>query len=293
MIHSRRMVELAGLARRHLEGAAPLAVASVLRDAAPDGGFRDRGGASDLYYTMFGIQSLLALGQNLPESQIVRYLTSFGSGETLDFLHVACLARCWSWFPEKAPRDRGRALLDRIETFRSCDGGYRSVPNSPQGSLYGCFLAHTAYQDLHAAAPSLRKLARSVAALRTPDGAYANEPGQKTGSTTSVTGVLLMASDAGVKPDRAAVDWLLCRHHAEGGFFASPDAPAPDLVSTATALYALRVCGMPLDRIREDCRRYVESLWCEGGGFSAHWLEEKPDCEHTFDGLLSLGCLEE
>ena len=33
--------------------------------------------------------------------------------------------------------------------------------------------------------------------------------------------------------------WLLSRCRPEGGFFASPMAPLPDLLSTATALHAL------------------------------------------------------
>jgi hypothetical protein len=84
--------------------------------------------------------------------------------------------------------------------------------------------------------------------------------------------------------------WLLarCRH---GGFFANPDAPVPDLLSTATALHALRSLHAPLDAIREDCLDFVDSLWTSQGAFYGTWVDDTPDCEYTYYGLLALGHL--
>ena len=38
-------------------------------------------------------------------------------------------------------------LLQRIERFRTRDGGYEGELDSPHGSAYGCFLALGAYQE--------------------------------------------------------------------------------------------------------------------------------------------------
>ena len=62
----------------------------------PDGGFQDRAGASDLYYTVFGLDALIALQEPLPVEQTAAYLDRFGDGAGLDFVHLACLARAWA-----------------------------------------------------------------------------------------------------------------------------------------------------------------------------------------------------
>jgi hypothetical protein len=84
--------------------------------------------------------------------------------------------------------------------------------------------------------------------------------------------------------------WLLARCR-EGGFFASPDAPLPDLLSTATALHALGSLHVPIDGIREACLDFVDSLWTSQGAFYGTWADDVPDCEYTFYGLLALGHL--
>src|SRR5438309_6287780 len=100
----------------------------------PDGGFADRGGNSDLYYTVFGLEGFLALRDDPPVAEARAYLERFGDGEGLDFVHLACLCRCWASvchgdFSE-IPRD---AILERLERFRCADGGY--------GTVYNAFLA--------------------------------------------------------------------------------------------------------------------------------------------------------
>src|SRR4051794_2433147 len=103
----------------------------------PDGGFADRGGNSDLYYTVFGLESFLALRDTPPVDDARAYLETFGDGEGLDFVHLACLCRCWA----SISRDftGAEAVLRRLEKYRCPDGGY--------GSVYSAFLAMGAYED--------------------------------------------------------------------------------------------------------------------------------------------------
>ena len=56
----------------------------------PDGGFKDRSGKSDLYYTVFGIESLLALEADLPHDIISDYLHSFDLNRLNDIVHLSC-----------------------------------------------------------------------------------------------------------------------------------------------------------------------------------------------------------
>src|ERR1051325_8754605 len=134
------MLQVARLAPRLLGDSADL-VAGFLRDRLnADGGFADRAGESDLYYTVFGLEGLLALRADLPVAHVAGYLRTFGEGADLDFVHLGCLARCWAALPppicQEAPRE---ALLRRVAEYRTTDGGYDVEPGRERGTLYGCF----------------------------------------------------------------------------------------------------------------------------------------------------------
>ena len=70
-----------------------------------------------------------------------------------------------------------------------------------------------------------------------------------------------------------------------------PDAPVPDLLSTATALHAISTLHAPLDPVRESCLDFIDSLWTNRGGFYGSWGDDAIDCEYTYYALLSLGHL--
>jgi len=65
----------------------------------------------------------------------------------------------------------------------------------------------------------------------------------------------------------------------------------PDLLSTATALHALSLVGASMDEMREKHLDYLDMLWSPQGGFRGHLADNVVDCEYTYYGLLSLGCL--
>jgi hypothetical protein len=93
-----------------------------------------------------------------------------------------------------------------------------------------------------------------------------------------------------VPPDPRLAGWLFDRCR-DGGFFATPDAPIPDLLSTATALHALSSLHAPLDRVRDACLDFIDSLWTSEGAFYGTWADDVLDCEYTYYGLLALGHL--
>jgi hypothetical protein len=289
-------------------------VAAFLRAAAlPDGSFRDRAGQGDLYYTVFGLQILDALRRDPDAERGDRdalrggspdpppnnastepYLRSFGAGAPLDFVHTACLARCWALVARRGPdAETRRAILARLETWRSADGGYNPAPGAAAGTVYASFLALGAYEDFDARVPDETGLARSLAGLRSADGGYANTPAAARGSTAATAAAIVTLKELGQRADGRATGWLLAQHGPEGGFRAMPAAPIPDLLSTATALHALARAGVSLDEIRQPCREFVEGLWADDGGFRGHWADDAIDCEYTFYGLLALGHLAE
>jgi prenyltransferase beta subunit len=255
-----------------------------------DGGFADRSGKSDLYYTVFGVQAALAIGMALPAERIRRYLEAFEPPE-LDLVHLGCLVRCWSCLPAaEPPAPRRDEALGRLASFQAADGGYALEPGRAAGSAYGGFLALGAYQDLGRELADADALARCVQSLRTPDGAYANDRHLPVGSVPATAAAVVTLRQIGQDPPPGAADWLLAQHDPAGGFRTVPVAPEPDLLATATGLHALAALGVDPSPVRPACRRFVRSLYGDGG-FRGQAGDETPDCEYTFYGLLALGHL--
>src|SRR3954471_5888879 len=138
------MLQVARLSPKLLADSAPLVEQFVRGQMNADGGFNDRSGASDLYYTVFGLECLMALRADIPASRVIPYLQMFGEGVGLDLVHLACLARCWADV-NKAPPPDGAAIAERIEGHRSDDGGYNQSIGAEHGTIYGCFMAIGAY----------------------------------------------------------------------------------------------------------------------------------------------------
>ena len=135
------MLQVARLAPTLLGDSRELVSGFFHRSLNPDGGFADRAGDSDLYYTVFGLEGLLAVHEPLPDSTAA-YLQRFGSGETLDFVHLTCLARAWGSLSRTGPPSETSSEMEsRLAGFQSADGGFAVSPGSATGSAYACVLA--------------------------------------------------------------------------------------------------------------------------------------------------------
>lgn len=286
------MLQVARLSPKLLGDSADLVRDYLRSQLTPAGGFADRAGHPDLYYTVFGLEGLFALRADLPIPQVLGYLKGQGAGEHLDFVHLSCLCRCWAGMPrdehKHIPAD---AILSKVESFRSADGGYAQEPGQADGTIYGCFLALGAYQDLGRDLPDVPGVVNCVNRLRAEDGGYANQLDVPLGLTPSTAAaVTLLRQYHSPIPDGIG-EWLLSRHAADGGFFATPLAPMPDLLSTATALHALAGLHVDLEPIREPCLDFIDTLWTSQGGFHGTWSDDTLDVEYTYYGLLALGHL--
>ena len=306
------MLQVARLAPKILGADATALVANFLRSKQnPDGGFPDREGRSDLYYTVFALDALTALQQPFEEDRVRQFARSFGEGASLDFVHLCALVRCWSALERRLPARRvgsespravleagappASALRSRLETFRARDGGFNPAPDSARGTAYGAFLGVAAYQDLGVELPQPLELVRSLKFLETEDGAWTNEifgrGPMPVGATNSTAAAVTVLRQLNMPVNAAVGDWLLAQAHPQGGFLAVPGAPIPDLLSTATALHALSGLQTPFDKLKEPCLDFVDTLWTNEGGFHGHWADDHLDAEYTCYGLLALGHL--
>lgn len=285
------MLQVARLAPNLLSDATPRVVEFFEGALNEDGGGADREGKSDLYYTAFVLDGLIALRADPPKARVRAYLEGFGGGEDLDLVHKACLVRCWTALGE-APSspDFAARITAAFEAHRSADGGYAAEPGAERGTLYDAFLALGVYQDLGLSLPRAAELVASFEPLRSGDGAYGNSPDMPWGTTPSTAAAAAVMAQLGHPVPADVGRWLLAQQHAAGGFKAMPEAPLPDLLSTATALHALASLGLDVGERRDITLDFLDSLW-NGSAFHGHWEDDVVDVEYAFYALLALGHL--
>ena len=249
------MLQVARLAPTLLRDAADPVAEFFLSRFNDDGAATDRAGQSDLYYTVFALEGLIALQREFPP-RVRLFLERLGDGADLDLVHLCCLARCWAALRQPAPDLAGRidALWDR-------------------GNVYHSFLAWGALQDL----------GRKPEPFPVQDGSLAS-----TTPTTAAAVTLLRQMGSPVPED--AVRWLQAQAHPEGGFLATQDAPMPDLLSTATALHALSGQKVSFAPLKDKTLDFLDTLWT-GKAFCGNWADDEPDCEYTYYALLAMGHL--
>jgi len=284
------MIRIAARARLllHTEGLEAI-IQFIESQRHPDGSFRGRTPASDPYYTGFGLSCMVALDRPLPAAPTASGIAASASAD-LDFVHLASAARC-QMLQQPAHDAASRALpfLQCLEKFRSDDGGYHhQVARAATGTVYGAFLGCLAYQEAGLLIPRQEQLLSTLEARRTPDGGYANTNGVSQSTATATSAAILLQRWLANKNDLPALAALQRCLFPTGGFLAFAGAPAPDLLSTATSLYAMRSAGIQLETSLHEA--FIESLWHHGGGFCGHAADHQPDVEYTFYALLALGC---
>lgn len=285
------MLDLAAQSKRvlHAQGKAAIE-AFVTRQQMPDGSFCDRTGKSDLYYTVFGLSCLVALDRPLP-TRLPTIIPDAQNDTHLDYVHLAAAARCCAWIDGSNSAQYARRFRQRLEAFRSADGGYNHQrPNAPTGTVYGAFLAHLVYQETGEHPPHTEALSHGLPRLRATDGGFSNATGEDEGTATATAAAILIQQNLKRSLDPKALDFLQRCECTTGGFLAFAHAPMPDLLSTATGLYAYSAIGHS-SRYTEAHEAFICSLWCEDGGFCGQITDFQTDVEYTFYALLALGAL--
>lgn len=270
---SLRLAQLqhARLGPRALGAAASTLADFLVGQLDDDGACRDRAGQPDLWYTAFALDALIALDRTPPRDPRP-WLRGFHTGDGLDAVHHACLARCWA------------AVGGCPDDLRP---GLSSHLHAPADTVYGEFLRLGATQDL--GLPASGWSPADLTPRTRPDGGVADPGGEPTTPVTAAAVVL--SREFGAPPRPASLAWLRARLHPAGGFVAAPGLPVPDLLSTAVALHALHVPerGLP-PRIRDATLTLLDSFWT-GHAFCASWADDEVDAEYAFYGLLALGHL--
>jgi hypothetical protein len=286
-----------------------------------DGGFVNRGGVPDPYYSVFGYSLSFVLGLELPVQKQWLFLQSWAKNDEIDLVHAISLLQCsllisaiemkqkagssgkalssFGFF-EKIAREKlirkvkkeGMDWLDIVASYRSQDGGFNhNRKNAEKGSVYANFLVWCLYQDLELDDLSLDEVLKGLKELQLSDGSFANENGASTGVTSASSAALIMNLADGSQNCSATINWLKNRWIAPGGFVVAEELPIADLLSTATALLALDHAGVSMIPYAEKCSEFVNMHWDNSGGFFGSIADMHCDCEYTYYALLALGLI--
>jgi hypothetical protein len=256
----------------------------------PDGGFKDRGGKSDLYYSLFGGLMLRAVeketgdrrpetGEPLPESEAVegailklkQFIAQQSSSEVPGFIEKCCLVLLQKEL--KAGRNsKLKALISLGKSFwkerHSINLSYRSF---------------VMFLTLDAVLPFRRILktgAKRMLARTTID---QHSPCSEVAAKVFLQ--KMMSQDG--SEDQELLKSFACE---SGGFKAFAHLENADMLSTAVALFALNYAGCDLRLLKPICLDFIEQNFSYGAFLSGDG-DPTADVEYTFYGLLALGVL--
>ncbi len=232
-----------------------------------EGGFADRGGKCDLYYSLFGYYIAEALSVTEVMEPLKKYVASVVVPENLSGVYRYCGAILYARLigqDETTEKLRKQIVTDLV------------LADSKQPEYTG-FLGVLALYYLEDY-QNIRRVLNKYKSFT-----VSNHPCPVVAATAVMMGM------AG-SPQTEAVDTITSFYRHNGGFAALRQAPAEDLLSTGVALYALHFLDADIRLIKPDCFAYVDDLY-DNGGFRATSYDSYSDVEYTFYGLLALGSM--
>lgn len=235
-----------------------------------NGGFADRGGIPDSYYSLFAHLILKRHSASPYRKQLLHFIetTKIRNNQWVDICCKAILARDLNgkWTKQTA------FFFSALNAFRRHNyGGSMAY----QSFLFLLLLDSYSLNNLLTRKMALHFIPRlaSDASLPCP--------------VLAASMILKYQLGLSVEEDKK----LLISYYSEGeGFRAHLQAPCVDLLSTSIAVYALKFCGEPLALMAPSCLQFAANCFSDGA-FVAGDGDLHRDAEYTFYGLLCLGAL--
>ncbi|MCL2688620.1 MAG: hypothetical protein FWE57_02075 [Chitinispirillia bacterium] len=276
---------------------------AVMRDSVKSaqgsgGFFYGRANQEDLYYTFFGTLLAAVTGAKINRKKCGEQLDRVDFN-TLDLIHACAWLRAkkilgWITVPHllrnqftffivrvfgnnKDNKDiKDKNIFRRLDTLPAVD-----FPHQDKNSPYSQFLLSTLYTDFgkKPSSPDFEK-------YRLSNGLYANlKNHSEYGLNAASAALFLIPTDK----NGDSTDALISLQEEDGSFKAAASAPQGDLLSTATALFALSQHGktprIPVKNLLRECFR-------DNGFFAATPDDPLGDLEYTVYGLLAMGIIE-
>lgn len=252
-----------------------------------DGGFQDRGGRSDLYYSLFGMMMLRAINSplNPPKgdfeeqsnnvSDAIEKLRQFISQQK-NFIVPGFIEKCCLVLLQK---DLKTGRISRIKAFFSLGRSFWKERTSINLS-YRSFVLFLTLDAVFPFFGILRLPAKGMLAQTTVD---VNSPCSEVAARVFLQ---KMMNQEGSE-EQELLKSFACE---SGGFKAFSHLQQADLLSTAVALFALNFAGTDLRPFRPACLDFIQQNFLDGAFLSGDG-DQTADVEYTFYGLMALGVL--
>ncbi len=260
----------------------------IISQRSADGGFVNKQGESDLYYTAFGTLLQYIFNIKFNFEGLKNYLDHIDT-EGLDLIHYAAYMRCrlLASIAERSKLGVALKILSRKE-IRD-EQSFDVWPNNNKNSPYSRFIWLSLLEDTNNHKGNDSETIAALERYTVPNGGFSNMKGQAIASANATSAALMvMGQIDGYNKDSQGIAYLLKSQLPSGGFKAADNTHMPDLLSTATALFTLRCYGV---QPRYSAQEFVEAHWLDNGGFGATILDSSSDVEYLFYGLLALGTL--
>lgn len=234
----------------------------------PQGGFADRAGKSDLYYSLFGFYLAEAFSVSEIYIPLKKYIAEKANDNNLSKVNLYCCAILYSKLignDNLSEKLRKKIILD-LKNSQTKQAEY---------SNFMGFLALYYLEDFI----SIKRLIKQN-----------NSNNLQRELPCPVIAANSILNELSGRHNHSGADKLKSFYSGTGGFRAIRNAPCEDLLSTGVALYALNFSNADNRLIKPDCLSFIDGLY-EDGGFRSTRIDFETDIEYTFYGLLALGSL--
>lgn len=240
----------------------------IVRKQTARGGFADRGGKCDLYYSLFGYY----IAESLSVTEVINPLKEYVAETVKSNNLIGVYRYCGAILYAKLIGSDANTEKLRKQIVADLTNANSKQPE------YSIFLGMLALYYLE----DYRNIQRVV-------NQYKKTISLKLLPCPVVAATAVLLGMAGNQQPEAS-ELLKSFYRESGGFAALHKAPSEDLLSTGVALYALHFLDADFRLIKPECLSFVDNLY-ENGGFRATQDDSITDVEYTFYGLLALGSM--
>ena len=251
-----------------------------------NGGFMDKSGKADLYYTPFGLMLTHILQLNINPDITEQWLDKQDS-RLSDLVSRSAYVRS-RMLCKLLKYGKSGFALNRLFKTKQTFPAFTNYPHNDMYSPYSQFMSLSLREDMDIGTINRQEILSSLSAYRVESGGFTNIKGGKEPSTNATVAALAVKGQLCGYTDNEDIRYLFSSQDESGGFFACPASPVPDLLSTATALFMLKCYAVEPQFNADD---FIDAHWLESGGFGATFIDESGDAEYTFYGLLALGAV--
>lgn len=249
-----------------------------------DGGFMDRGGRSDLYYSLFGMMLLKAIGteEQFPElvegqpateirEKLSQFIQSQSSTKVPGFIEQCCLALL--------QKEMKISRISRIKTLVKLSRSFWKE----RYSINLSYRSFVMFLTLDAVLPFRGLLQRFSGKMLSRVEVNEHSPCSEIAAKVFL---LKMLDKDGAKEQQLLISFA----SKSGGFRAFQHLEHSDMLSTAVALFALQFAGSDLRLLKPASLDFIQQNYFNGAFLSGDG-DQTTDLEYTFYGLLALGTL--